>query len=275
MEITKYTAKSLNLLNKQVNFIASIKRKVLAGSLLGLFLSMIIIFLEPFDTNEYDSDYRLIVLFGFGVLVTLVFIIQSILENRWYNYANKVWTFACEIGSLIVFFLFSGTIIYLYNHLFINNLQYSFKTHWWYYTHIVLAMIPIIAPVFIYVRQKFGERIIPQSSDAIVITGKNKNERLEILKNELFYIQSVENYIEIYYLKPDKQLQSKTFRQTLSQVHEQVSFLEKCHRSYLVNLECVSEIEGNSQRAKIAFKQIDTKIPLSKTLFKVIKSKVD
>lgn len=264
----------MNYLSKQLHYIASIKKKALAGGLLGLFVSMVIIFLEPFDTNQYDSDYRLIVLSGFGVLVSGVFIVQSYFENMKYNRLNKVWLVKQEIWSTVYFFTVSGTVIFLYNNFVVNGLEYSLQRHLWYYTHIVLAMIPIIAPVYLYLRQTFGEKQIPLPPDAIFIEGKNKNENLELKQRTLLYVQSVENYIEIYYLDDENKLQSTTFRQTLANVHEQISFLEKCHRSYLVNMTNVLSLEGNSQRAKIVFKHVDHKIPLSKTYYKALKSKI-
>ena len=247
---------------------------MLVAFLLGTFLSMLIIFLEPFDTNKYESNNRIISLLGFGALLSCVFLIQSIIENNWYKRINKTWLVSHEILSTIIFFIFSGTVIYLYNQLVINDLNYSFKSHWWYYSHIVLAMIPIVAPVLIHLRQKFGELIVPISPDTIIISGENKNEKLELQKNELLCIQAVENYIEIYFVDRDKKLRSKIFRQTLSKVHKQVSFLEKCHRSYLVNIHNIKEIQGNSQSAKISFQLVDKKIPLSKTRYKSIKSSV-
>jgi len=263
----------LSFLSRQIHFTSSLKRKVLVGFILGVFLSMLIIFLEPFNTNEYESNNRIISLLGFGALLSCVFIIQSIIENFWYYRVNKIWLVLYEILSTIIFFTFSGTIIYLYNHLIINNLNYSIKSHWWYYSHIVLAMIPIVTPVLLYLRQKFGQRIIPSSPNTIIITGENKNEKLKLQKNELLYIQAVENYIEIFFVDRDHKLLSKTFRQTLSKVHEQVSFLEKCHRSYLVNINNIKEIRGNSQSAKIYFQNVEKKIPLSKTLYKSIKNR--
>ncbi len=235
---------------------------------------MLILFLEPFNTNEYDSKYRTLSLLGFGVLLSSVSIVQSSIENRWYIKRHRVWLVSHEVLSISLFFTFAGTLIYLYNHIIINEDTYSLTSHWWYYSHIVLAMIPIVAPVLIFLRQKFGEYMVPISPNTIVLTGENKNERLELQKDELLYIQAVENYIEIYFITVDKKLTSKTFRQTLSKVHDQASFLEKCHRSYLVNLNTIKEIQGNSQSAKLAFKQVETKIPLSKTLYKTIKGKV-
>lgn len=264
----------MHYLNKQIHFTFTLKRKAFVALSLGIFLSMLIIFLEPFDTNQYESNYRTLSLLGFGAILACVAFIQSSVENVWYAKVNKIWLVSHEIVSTLVFFSISGTLIYLYNHIIINEDTYSLASHWWYCSHIVLAMIPIVAPVLIYLRQKFGERLVPTPSTLITLTGENKNEVLELQKNDLLYIQAVENYIEIYFMDSDKKLISKTFRQTLSKVHNQASYLEKCHRSYLVNKNVIKDIQGNSQRAKITFEHSDIKIPLSKTYYKHLKSKV-
>lgn len=262
----------MHYINKQIHFTAALKGKVSAGFILRTFLSMLILFLEPFDTNQFKSNYRTLLLLGFGGILYAVFLVQSLLENKWYKRVHKVWTVKHEIISTLFFFILSGTCIFLYNQLIINESVYSLKMHWWYYSHIVLAMIPIVAPILIYVRQKFGERILPIPPDTLIISGENKNEQVELKRNELLYIQAVENYIELFFIDSDQKLSSKIFRQTLSKVQDQVPFLEKCHRSYLVNMEKIQAIEGNSQRARIAFLESETKIPLSKTCYKKVKS---
>jgi hypothetical protein len=246
----------------------------MAAVTLGLFLSFIIIFLEPFDTNEYESNYRLPLLLGFGIVLSLLFFIHSSIEKIWFKRLNRTWLVSYEILSITIFFALAGTAIYAYNHFVVNGLEYTLESHVWYYTHIVSVMIPVIAPMLIFLRQKFGELTVPVSENEVLISGENKNEILKLEKNELLYVKAVENYIEIFFVDSTNKLQSKTFRQTLSKVHLQIPFLEKCHRSYLVNLNTIKEIQGNSQGAKIAFHQDEITIPLSKTLYKSVKNKV-
>jgi hypothetical protein len=195
-------------------------------------------------------------------------------ENNLYNKARKIWTIGNEAISVAAFFIVSGTILYLYNHLLINDSDYSTESHLWYYTHIVVAMIPVIAPVLLYLRRKFGEKIIPLSTNTVIIEGENKNERLEVRKDDLLFIQAIENYIDIYYLDSDKRARSKTFRQTLASAQNQAAFLEKSHRSYLINTDKISDIKGNSQNAKILIRDLEKEIPLSKSQYKIIKAKV-
>lgn len=262
----------MSFFTQQIHFIAAFKRKLLVGCILGLFLSFIIIFLQPFDTNQFQSKNRYLLLSGFGFLLFAVFVLQSMMENTWYHRRNKVWLVIYEIVSTTLFFIFSGTVIYFYNSMVINGLNYSFKDYWNYLSSIVLVMIPLFAPLFLYLRQKFGEKIIPPSITSFVLSGENKNETLRLEKEEVLFVRAIENYVEILFVNQNKTIVSKTFRQTLANVWQQLPFLEKCHRSYLVNRSTIKEIKGNSQSAKISFLHGEQKIPLSKTYYKQLKS---
>lgn len=154
----------------------------------------------------------------------------------------------------------------------VNGSSYTIESHLLYLLTIVIAMIPVFAPLMIYLRQKFGEKIVPLSPNSIMLIGENKNEILTLEKQELLFVKAVENYIEICFVDKNAKIISKTFRQTLSKVYEQAPFLEKCHRSYLVNTTNIKEIIGNSQSATICFLVGDKQIPLSKTYYKYIKN---
>jgi hypothetical protein len=262
----------LNSLKRQIHFVAPIKRKVLVGFILGIYLSFIVIFLQPFDTSQFEADYKVLLLSGYGILTFVVFVIHSSIENTWYSRVHKVWTVNHEIISNLFFFLFSGTVLYLYNR-FIVNLTYCTLASYWRFLSVTVAyMIPVFLPPMLYLRQKFGERIVPPPKNSFILTGENKNEILRIEKEELLFIRAIENYIEICFLDQSQKVISKTFRQTLSNVCKQLPFLEKCHRSYLVNISAVKEISGNSQAAKISFIVGEKEIPLSKTYYKHIKN---
>jgi hypothetical protein len=264
----------LNSLKRQIHFVASTRRKVLVGFILCVFLNFIIIVLEPFGTDQFEADNRLLLLSGFGIVTFIVFAVHSSIENIWYFRAGKIWTVYNEIISTILFLMFSGTVLYIYNTVIVNQVDCTIETYCRYLIVTVLSMIPVFVPAMLYLRQKFGERIIPLLKNSIILTGENKNEILLLEKEELLFIRAIENYVEICFIDISKKVISKTFRQTLSNVCEQVLFLEKCHRSYLVNTSTIKEIIGNSQSAKITFLVGEKEIPLSKTYYKHIKNSV-
>lgn len=246
----------------------------MVGLILGCLLAFIIIFLQPFDTNNFESNYKNLILSGFGGLFFLAFIIHNRIETIIYRRSNQIWTVFNEIISTIVFFTFSGIIIYLYNHRFINGYNYSFKSFALYFVNIILVFIPIFSPIFIYLRKTFGTLIIPKSINIVTIIGENKNEILKLSKENILYIKAVENYIEIFFIDSNQQITSRTFRQTLTKAFQQLPFLVKCHRSYLLNLEHIQNIKGNSQNAKIHLIDFENTIPLSKTYYTQIKNKL-
>lgn len=260
-------------LKTQINFTASIRSKILIGLILCLYLSFIVIVLQPFDTSQFEADHKVWLLSGYGILTFVVFVVYSPIENRWYFRAGKVWLVGHEIASALFFCLFSGTVLYLYNRTVVNDgLDYTLFTYWRFISVTVVCMIPVFVPPMVYLRQKFGERIIPPAENSIILIGENKNEILRLDKEDLLFIKAVENYVEICYVDENQKVISKTFRQTLSNICVQLPFLEKCHRSYLVNISTVKEISGNSQRAKISFAVGEKEIPLSKTYYPQVKN---
>lgn len=264
----------MDFLKRQIHFVASIRRKILIGLILCSYLSFIIIVLQPYDTSQFEADYKVLLLLGYGILTFVVFVVHSSIENIPYLKVGKVWSVCYEIISVLLFCLFSGTVLYLYNRFIVNLTDLDLASYWRFLSITVACMLPVFVPPMVYLRQKLGERIIPPPKNSIVIMGENKNEILRIEKDELLFIRAVENYVEICFIDKNKKAGSKTFRQTLSNICEQLPFLEKCHRSYLVNLATVKEIAGNSQAAKITFMVGEKEIPLSKTYYKHIKNSV-
>lgn len=262
----------LNSFNKQIHFTVSLRRNALIGLILCVYLSFIVIVLQPFDTSQFKADYKVLLLSGYGILTGVVVVIHSRLEKIAYFRVAKVWSVGHEICSIILFCFLVGTVLYGYNRTVVNAWQdYTLATYWRFLSVTVICMIPVFVPPMVYLRQKFGECIIPPAVNSIVLVGENKNEILRMDKDELLFVKAVENYVEICYLDNSNKVISVTFRQTLSNVGEQLPFLKNCHRSYLVNLITVKEITGNSQGAKISFVVGEKEIPLSKTYYKQVK----
>jgi DNA-binding LytR/AlgR family response regulator len=91
--------------------------------------------------------------------------------------------------------------------------------------------------------------------------------KLSVKKENLLYIESAENYVNICYLNKDK-ISKYLLRETLKKIEEKFSGTEiiRCHRSYIVNFEKVRVIRKDKDGLKLEFdipSVID--IPVSKT----------
>ena len=105
---------------------------------------------------------------------------------------------------------------------------------------------------------------------------KYKNGKFEVEINKLLYIQSADNYIDIWY-KVDSSIQHKLIRNTLVSFEKSIPHptLIRCHRSFIININHVKSIKGKTGGYKLIIENIDIEIPLSRkykdTVFSVLK----
>jgi LytTr DNA-binding domain len=91
--------------------------------------------------------------------------------------------------------------------------------------------------------------------------------KFSIKKENLLYIESAENYVNICYLNKGK-VSKYLLRDTLKKMEENFSGTEiiRCHRSYIVNFEKVKVISKDRDGLKLEFDNPSvTDIPVSKT----------
>jgi hypothetical protein len=91
--------------------------------------------------------------------------------------------------------------------------------------------------------------------------------KFSVKKENLLYLESAENYVNICYINKDK-VSKYMLRDTLKKIEETFSGTEivRCHRSYMVNFEKVKVIRRDRDGLKLGFDNpLVTDIPVSKT----------
>ncbi len=86
-----------------------------------------------------------------------------------------------------------------------------------------------------------------------------KKDKLSIPSDSLIVIKSADNYIEIYY-KSENIVKKQLIRYSLKKAIETVNgyeFILRCHRTFIININYIKEITGNSQGYKLFFDKID------------------
>lgn len=104
-----------------------------------------------------------------------------------------------------------------------------------------------------------------EKDESILITGESK-ESLSVSPDDILYIESVANYLSIWYFL-DGELRQKRIRNTLKNVEGILSdypFLLHCHRAFLVNTRFITQVNGNSAGCQLQLFSIDRTIPVSK-----------
>lgn len=87
------------------------------------------------------------------------------------------------------------------------------------------------------------------------------NDVYECFLDELILVEAMQNYVQLSVLK-NGELDRVMLRQTISSTYEQLQSIDagnvlRCHRSYLVNLDKVSQVSGNAQGLKLSFDGLD------------------
>lgn len=105
----------------------------------------------------------------------------------------------------------------------------------------------------------------------------NGTLKLTIHADSLYYMESQDNYIKIYYENQERLLsymlrcRTKTIEENLADTS-----MVRCHRSYMVNVRKINHIKKSSQGRHIILNNTDIKpIPVSKSYFKNLVEKID
>ena len=264
-------------LNRPIPYTQGWKQTIIIGSIVGIGLSMLLIFLEPFDTSEVQLKYKVLKLAGYGFCFLLPILIMHPVENTLFRKQKYRWYILNELGYVILTLLLVYTACYLYNTYVVNNNGGATIAGWRYFMiHYGLPFMPFLGPIWLYFRNRFGKITLPEEIEqrdvTTTVSGENKKEHLTILTSDFVYAQAQQNYVAIHYLI-DGNLEKKMIRSTLSNIQKQVPDAWQVHRSYLVNLAYLKTISGNSRKRELFLSITSDAIPVSQKYYEALQKR--
>lgn len=264
-------------LNRPIPYTQSWKKTIAIGSIVGAGLSMLLIFLQPFDTDEVQFSYKVVKLAGYGLCFLIPILMMHPIENALFKKQQYRWYVLNELGYIIVCLLLVYTACYFYNTYIVNSEVNASLQGWQYFMiHYGLPFMPFLGPLWLYFRNRFGKITLPESTAQkdiqTTITGENKKESLTIAVSNFVYAQAQQNYVAIYYIEQEE-LQKKMIRSTLSNVQKQLPDAWQVHRSYLVNLAYVKTISGNSRKRELFLTETSEAIPVSQKYYEALQKR--
>ncbi|GAK94868.1 hypothetical protein JCM19298_1698 [Nonlabens ulvanivorans] len=272
-------------LNAPYPLLQKAKYKWLFALLSGLFVFLFLIFFQPFGAGQ-SIAYKYIFLAGFGVAVFLgvatTYFILPILFREFFR--PEKWTIAKEIILQSCCILIISTFNSLHNYNWWRDIDlYQTFLNFLIIT-ISIGIFPIIGLIF-FKERTLSKRNIERAhllsnqlpTEAVVDTSSIKIQEESVKElpivmplSEFVYAQSEGNYITIYYLD-DNTLMHKLIRLSLKQLEiqlENLSQIKRCHRSYLINTQHITSIDGNARSLTIQLDKITTSIPVSRSFSK-------
>lgn len=261
--------------DKQIPFIGSWKNTFIVASLISLFVVFIMVFLQPFDTFQTEISYKVIKLSGYGLVVLIPILILHMFERLVY-FPSKNWKLIYEAIYVIVAVLFISVLSYLYQTVIFSNNQFTAAYFFKYFLNFCIPFFPIIIPLLIYLRYRYGKITINSKSatqqKVLKIFGNNKEEELNIKFGQFVYAEAQQNYVSLTYLDNNNIVCQKVFRSTFRHISDQISDAYQVHRSYLINPLFIEKLTGNSRKRLVKLKVVEKEIPVSKKYHKAIKN---
>ncbi|APY10953.1 hypothetical protein BWZ22_06730 [Seonamhaeicola sp. S2-3] len=267
-------------LNKTIAYTKKWKHTFLISVVLGALVPLLLITLEPFD-NSNTFSYKYIILSGYAFCILIPLLLVHPIENYIYNKQTNRWFVMNEFLYIAVTLFLIFVFAFFYHFLVISNLQaFTFHAIWGFAKTFCLPFTPIVVPLWLYLRSKYGLIEVPlprkkhvEEKVAITITGNNKSETLTILESDFIFAKAQQNYVDVYF-KTEKGVKQKTFRNTLSNIMKQLPKAWQVHRSYLVNLDYLTSVEGNARKRFMHISETEDIIPISQVYYKALNKRL-
>lgn len=250
---------------------------------ISVFIGLFMVVFQPFGLYGFQVEHKTLLLAGYGLVTFLILVLDLILlpvllpglfrAERWTVFRellNFTWIlFTVGLGNLVYSSITIGFTLDLGNIVVFQA-----------YT-LFIGMIPVTALTLIkqsYLKRKnegtavsINEDLHPHtqahhSEQVIRLMGDNLKDELTVAADDLLFIRSEGNYITVGYLKQGRFSQA-LLRNTLKYATDLVAshpFLYPCHRSWMVNLNRIERVKGNSQGLRIILEHFGEEIPVAR-----------
>jgi len=276
-----------NFLKKPYPFNDDLKRNAKIIFFISISIFVFLLVFQPLDISNLANKERLSLIAGLGVITFLslslnLMVLPSLfpkifLHREWIVWKEILWNLWMLFTIAFGYFLLYKTL---------GILEFDF------YMIVKLNLFAIIPLTLLIVfnqdrllrlHLKIATEINAKLKESKVVQDKlvhfdsdYQKDKLSIKARLLLLVRSADNYIEVFWKDGDT-IKKQLIRGTLAKAHDLLidySYIFKCHRSFLVNINFIDRVEGNSQGYKIYFKDIDFEIPVSKLSVDELKEKI-
>lgn len=285
MQLRKTMHHFIALLQQPYPLSTAFREKVTLAIGSGLFVAAFLLIFQPFGIHTIPTASKIPIIAGYGIITTacMLFndlILQSLLAG---HFSEDHWTISKQIGWSMfhIFVIALGNTLYSYLLGFIQLTPGGFAQ----FLLITLAVgiFPVAGITLThYIRLlkthaaqadalHLSHRKLPPTPDLLELVAENEKDRFRLPVNSLLFILSSDNYSTIFFQEGEK-LKKDLIRSSLIRLEQQIryEYIQRCHRSYIVNLCQVQTVSGNAQGYKLHFDMSVEPVPVSRKYSKAI-----
>lgn len=247
---------------------------------------------EPFNFR-LNSLGQVWVLVGFALLTMLVtsmaFVLFPKIFKRFYN--PDKWTTGKSLLNNVFFLIIMGIGVVCYDYFIVmKQLPEYFPMGFLVdlFAALTIGIVPLSIITIITqnnalkrnlnsskeINQMLSERInISPVKEDLITLNKSTKESISIRPEDILYMESEGNYVNVHY-RQDEKVTYKQIRSTIKQMEETLQnhpMFIRCHRAFIVNINYISNAEGNAQGYQLTLSNVPLEIPVSRTYLKNIK----
>ncbi len=278
-------------LNQPFPFEYSVKVNLKQAFGISCFVFFFLFLVQPFGVDSESKNVLrdIIVCLGYGIISFIVVFLYDLLTPKLLPglfLKETVKTGVVLLYAIILIFIV-GNANALYNWI-LNHEGDFFYT--WYHLQYYTFIIGVFPTVFIMIAEQnwnlhkhvkgaqlldkeLGEVETYTESDinpSLIIKSENEKDIFNIPSQNLLYIKSAGNYLEVNFIKDDH-VKTELLRSTIKRMESELSshsFIMRCHRMYLINLLNIEHVTGDSQGYRIMFNGLDLQLPVSRGYIK-------
>lgn len=254
-------------LKKHYPFDSKIKHHLFIAIGFSVWVFIFLFFIKPLTVDELTTKEQLLYLPIYSSIAGLSYALIIYLQKYLYISQNKQWYLSSEIILLSVFSVLTCIFIWLFFRFIVTITDpTSFSMFFW---EIYLPAFLIILPLISASRYFIG-KYQRKSNTQITIKGEGNYENVQLFLKDLLYIQSSNNYIEVFFLDQNT-IKTTVLRNKLSTIEGLHPNLIRVHRSYVIN--SIQYQQWIMEKGKhILLLNHAVKVPISKTYLSLVKS---
>jgi hypothetical protein len=285
--------------NKKQRYYLSIIAGLFVGSFLWLF--------SPFEMADLPKDEKATQAAAYGLVtfVTVFFNVGVLPDIIPSFFKSRSWSVLHEI-LFEVYNLLCITVGNTFMHAYLMHEPFKFKVlqafflptfsigffpvvFYVLYRQIVLekenvAISNAIQPLVIYhhdIEKVHSDSAVAASSSQIItLSSDDGKEEYSLPVPNIIYLEAAANYVELVYWsegsdKPKKMLFRNTMKNIEAMLSDYPQVFLRCHRSFVVNIEQIKTVKGNSQGVNLFLGDGIDYVPVSRTNIPKLKQLLD
>lgn len=255
-----------------MNFILNSSKQIKGIALaIGILVFLILFLFEPFGDIEHGFKIiGLVRILSYAVLASVTFLVSEqfvrpLILRTFPILKNKFFPIIWYLLELLLVTL----AIFLCRSYWVGFENVTLSSFYLVlYRVFSIALIPLVL-LFIFVYKTSDTDGVKQ----LLFKSNDKNpDYLKLEASKVLYLLSEDNYTTIYFLNKENNVQQKLLRGSLSYFEDQIlEPLVRIHRSHIVNLEAIKDVEYNSQGGMVTLSHTSEKFRISRKYIPVFR----